>query len=148
MVAHAAPRPDFASRTGITGESRTPAADTYKDFDTFCAKAIAGIGKLPDTVADRSIPIRLKRARRGEVETFRKRDAEHEASEIKARLAAWCAANIEKVCAARPEIPEQLSDRQADCCEPLLAVADLTGGDRAVLVIACPCQVSPVQLRG
>ena len=34
----------------------------YKDFSTFCPKAIAGIGKLPDTVADRSIPIRLKRA--------------------------------------------------------------------------------------
>ena len=30
---------------------------TYKDFSTFCPKAIAGIGKLPDTVADRSIPI-------------------------------------------------------------------------------------------
>ncbi len=32
-----------------------------RDFDTFCPKAIAGIGRLPDTVADRSIPIRLKR---------------------------------------------------------------------------------------
>ncbi|HEY3926834.1 MAG TPA: primase alpha helix C-terminal domain-containing protein, partial [Candidatus Koribacter sp.] len=35
-------------------------ADT-KDFQTFCPKAIAGIGHLPDTVADRSIPILLKR---------------------------------------------------------------------------------------
>ena len=33
------------------------AAISYKDFSTFCPKAIAGIGKLPDTVADRSIPM-------------------------------------------------------------------------------------------
>jgi len=102
---------------------------SYKDFETFCAKAIAGIGKLPDTVADRSIPIRLKRARRGEVERFRKRDADREASEIKARLAEWCGSNLERLRAARPEIPVELSDRQADCCEPLLAIADFAGSE-------------------
>ena len=39
---------------------------SYKDFSTYCAKAIAGIGKLPDTVADRSLPIRLERRAPGE----------------------------------------------------------------------------------
>ena len=33
----------------------------YKDFPTFSAKAIAGIGNLPDIIANRSIAIRLKR---------------------------------------------------------------------------------------
>ena len=33
----------------------------YRDFSTFCPKAIAGIGALPDTVTDRSIRIALKR---------------------------------------------------------------------------------------
>jgi 5S rRNA maturation endonuclease (ribonuclease M5) len=47
---------------------------SFKDFSTFCPKAIAGIGKLPDTVADRAIPIRLKRAAQDEkVERFRHR---------------------------------------------------------------------------
>jgi len=101
---------------------------TYKDFATFCPKAIAGIGKLPDTVADRSIPVRLKRAQRGKVERFRKREAEREASDISGKLAAWCAANTEKLSRARPEIPPLLSDRQADVSEPLLAIADLVGG--------------------
>jgi hypothetical protein len=32
-----------------------------KDFRVFCPKALAGIGALVDTVADRSLPIRLKR---------------------------------------------------------------------------------------
>jgi Protein of unknown function (DUF3631)/Toprim-like len=105
---------------------------SYRDFETFCPKAIAGIGKLPDTVADRSIPIRLKRARPGEVQRFRRRDAEPEAGEIKSRLVAWCGASLETLRDARPEMPTSLSDRQADCCEPLLAIADLVGGDWSV----------------
>jgi hypothetical protein len=44
----------------------------FKDFSTYCPKAIAGIGKLPDTVQSRSIPIRLKRRAPGErIERFR-----------------------------------------------------------------------------
>lgn len=99
------------------------------DFGTFGAKALAGIGTLSDTVASRSIPIRLKRARRGKVKRFRRRDVEREAAEIKGKLASWCQVNAEKLRDAQPEIPEQLSDRQADCCEPLLAIADIAGCD-------------------
>ncbi len=115
---------------------------TYYDFSTFCPKVIAGIGRLPDTVADRSIPIRLKRARRGEVERFRERDAGHEAAGLKARLAVWAEQNLETLRNAQPSIPDALSDRQADCCEPPLAIADLAGGDwpvtaRQALVKLC-----------
>lgn len=118
------------------------AAIEFRDFSTFCPKAIAGIGKLPDTIADRSIPVRLKRAQRGRVERFRERDAEHEASDIRASLAAWCGSSLQRLRGARPEIPAALSDRHADCCEPLLAVADLAGGDwpqaaRTALVDLC-----------
>jgi hypothetical protein len=118
------------------------AAIDVKDFDTFSAKAIAGISRLPDTVADRSIPIRLKRAKRGEVCKFREREARQESSEIAGRLAAWATANLGALREARPEIPAQLSDRQSDTCEPLLAIADLAGGEwpktaRAALVALC-----------
>ena len=43
-----------------------------RDFSTFSAKAIAGIGnRLPDTVKDRAVPIALKRKLRSEgVERF------------------------------------------------------------------------------
>lgn len=104
------------------------AAIEVRDFSTFCPKAIAGIGKLPDTVADRSIPIRLKRARRRQVERFRERDAAEETSVLVAKIAGWCQRNLEKLRSKRPEIPEKLSDRQADVCEPLLAIAELAGG--------------------
>lgn len=115
---------------------------SYKDFSTFCPKAIAGIGRLPDTVADRSIPIRLKREPRRTVERFRERNAEAEAAPIKSRLGGWLKASIESLRDARPEIPSSLSDRQADCCEPLLAIADLAGGEwpkaaRRALVELC-----------
>ena len=33
------------------------------NFNVFCPKVLAGIGMLPDTVADRSVPIRLERRR-------------------------------------------------------------------------------------
>ena len=101
---------------------------TYQDFKTFCPKAIAGIGRLPDTVEDRSISIRLKRAPRGTVERFRKRDAGRQVQEHIAQIVAWCQAHIEDLRNARPTIPSALSDRQADVCEPLLAIADAVGG--------------------
>ena len=103
---------------------------TVVDFETFCPKAIAGIGRLSDTTASRSIPIRMKRAPRRQVTRFRKRDAElqREASEIFGKLAAWCKSNLETLRQGRPQIPDALSDRQADVCEPLLAIADLAGG--------------------
>jgi hypothetical protein len=112
------------------------------DFRTFSAKALAGIGALSDTVASRSIPLRMKRVRSGEVQRFRKRDVESETSENRAKLSAWSQANVESLRAARPEIPLQLSDRQADCCEPLIAIADLAGGQwpeaaRRALVELC-----------
>ena len=101
---------------------------SYKDFSTFCPKAIAGIGKLPDTVADRSIPIRLKRAARGEiVERFRHREVVPEADALKAKLQQWAASAMDRVRNARPTLPSELSDRQQDGAEPLLAIADLAG---------------------
>ena len=61
----------------------------FKDFSTFCPKAIAGIGKLPDTVADRAIPVRLERRAPGErVDRFRRREVEPQAQQLRQRLAA------------------------------------------------------------
>jgi hypothetical protein len=101
------------------------------DFAVFCPKAFAGIGSLPDTVTDRCIPVRLKKKRREEsVQRFRRREAEATARPIRERLEVWanCAETISGLSSARPSIPDQLSDRQADICEPLLAIADAAGG--------------------
>jgi uncharacterized protein DUF3631 len=103
-----------------------------KEFRVFCPKALAGIGKLPDTIADRSIPIIMARRKRGQnVEKFRARDAEVIAKPVAVALEAWASRpqTLEILRAARPTMPNALSDRATDICEPLLAIADMAGGD-------------------
>jgi hypothetical protein len=104
--------------------------DEVRDFPVFCPKALAGIGPLPDTVADRSIPIRLKRKRRDErVRRFRRRDVNRDASPIRVALErAFGQQVIDTLRDARPDLPAALHDRAQDVMEPLLAIADLAGG--------------------
>jgi hypothetical protein len=103
---------------------------TFRDFSTFCPKAIAGIGRLPDTVAGRAIPIRLKRAAPGEsVERFRRRDVETETRSLREQVECWSALFADMLLGARPELPIALTDRQQDGAEPLLAIADAVGGE-------------------
>jgi hypothetical protein len=107
------------------------AADmTVKDFHVFGPKAIAGIGKLPDTVADRSIPIRMKRrASKERVERFRRRHLKGRGDEMQKRIAAWITPDLQQLRDANPDLPDVLSDRQLDGCEPLVAIADHAGED-------------------
>jgi hypothetical protein len=102
----------------------------FKDFSTFCPKAIAGIGKLPDTVQSRSIPIRLKRKAPGEtVERFRERDVTDQARPLRDALQFVALGVVPELAPARPELPDELGDRAQDVWEPLLAIADLAAGD-------------------
>jgi Protein of unknown function (DUF3631) len=97
-----------------------------KQFPVFGPKALAGIGKLPDTVTDRAIPVRmLKRKRSEPVEKFRVRTATGEAASIVAGLVAALAAQPP---AFEANLPIELPDRAADAWEPLLAIADAAGG--------------------
>ena len=103
---------------------------SYRDFPVFGPKAIAGIGKLPDTIADRSVPIELRRRRAGEgVARFRVRKAEREGLSLRDAATAWAEANIERLSSAEPQLPDELDDRAQDIIEPLLAIADEVGGE-------------------
>ena len=63
--------------------------DTVGNFSVYSAKALAGIGTLPATVADRSLPIRLKRRKRSEkVERLRRREAEQSGHALRDQVAA------------------------------------------------------------
>ncbi len=120
-----------------------------RDFSTFSPKAIAGIGRLPDTVGDRCIPIKLKRKLPTETcERFRERLARPVADGLRARTVRWVKANLKKLRESRPSLPEELNDRQQDVCEPLLAIADLAGGEwplraRRALLDLCTGQAIP-----
>jgi hypothetical protein len=102
---------------------------TTRDFTTFGPKAIAGIGTLPGTIADRAIPIVLKRRTKAEkIDRWRNRDGQLAAKPIGAALAASVTAVLTALRTARPALPDELNDRQQDVWEPLLAIADEADG--------------------
>ncbi len=96
-----------------------------KAFKTFAPTGIASIGALSGTLADRSIPLVMRRARADErIEVFRSDRAHHE--RILARKAArWAADNFKALSEADPVFPPALFNRSADNWRPLLAIADL-----------------------
>lgn len=99
-------------------------------FATWCAKAIALIGKLPGTLEDRSVIISLKRKNLGEqIEIFRIDRAAPEFATLNRKAVRWAADNLDALRKADPETPSALNDRASDNWRPLLAVADLAGNE-------------------
>jgi putative DNA primase/helicase len=96
-----------------------------KCFSTWCPKAIAMIGRLPETLSDRCITIRMHRKRKSEICD---RVREFDGSSLRRRCEEFVHANAEAIRTARPVVPAELGDRAADIWEPLLVLADLAGG--------------------
>jgi hypothetical protein len=104
---------------------------TVHHFSVFCAKAMSGIGtSLPDTVADRSIPIVLARRKKTEpVAKFRPRNYGPKAKQVREQLEAWAQQAIDGLTNSQPEVPDLGNDRAEEVCESLLAIADVAGGE-------------------
>lgn len=97
-------------------------------FSTWCPKAIALIGRLPDTLNDRSIVINMRRRKRGELcERFSAIDPHPELDEFGQKIARWTQDNFDALRRARPEA-EGIDLRLYDNWAPLLSVADVAGG--------------------
>jgi len=97
-------------------------------FNLWGAKALAGIGRLADTLMDRSIILELRRKLPGEnVERLRHAPAGLFET-LQRKLARFAQDYGATVGAARPEIPEELNDRAQDNWESMLAIADIAGG--------------------
>jgi hypothetical protein len=98
-----------------------------EELPAYCAVALAGLDDLPDTIRTRSVIIRMRRRKPSErVEPWRHRIHAPQGQQIADRLEDWSKSFTE---IAWPEIPNGIEDRNADVWEPLLAVADLAGGD-------------------
>jgi Protein of unknown function (DUF3631) len=97
-------------------------------FSTWAPVAIAMIGRLPSTLEDRSISIRLQRRRADEpLEVFRL--DQHDNLKRLGRMAARFAADhFDRLREATPIMPSTLENREADNWLPLLAIADAAGG--------------------
>jgi putative DNA primase/helicase len=98
-------------------------------FSTWCPKAIALIGKLPGTLDDRSIEIRMGRRTSGErVVRLRQDRIGAECSDARQQAARWTADHLCALQDADPHVPAALHDRAADCWRSLLTLADRAGG--------------------
>jgi hypothetical protein len=117
-------------RTGATvlrtvGEQHEP-----KRFSTFSPKLLAGLGGLPDTLESRCVPIQMhRRLPHEQAERLRVRVVRPEAEQLAEQLDNVSSRAVWILEGAFPEIPDELGDRAADCAEPLLAIADLAGGN-------------------
>jgi putative DNA primase/helicase len=121
------------------GHSRTGRAwrtnpDTFEpeSFPCFAAAALAGIGRLPPTIADRSIPVLLKRKLAGEQADKLKRREKQSMTPLRARIHRWITDNATAI-ADRIQsgkcIIDLGNDRAEENWEPLFALADQAGGD-------------------
>jgi putative DNA primase/helicase len=101
-------------------------------FRTWCAKAIGMIGRLPETLSDRSIIVRLRRRAPAEViERLRRAKIHGELEPIRRCAMRWVQDHRQELEAQRdgdPPLPEALNDRAQDNWRPLIAIADVAGG--------------------
>jgi putative DNA primase/helicase len=123
----------------LNSSHRRPAAsvirlvgDDYEPrrFSTWCPKIIATIGKLPGTLEDRSIQIRMRRKTAEEkVEPWRPKVLGEICEPLRRQASRWAADNLKAVGEADPTMPDKLNDRAADCLRPLFAIANVAGAD-------------------
>ena len=122
-----------------------------EEISSYAAVALAGLGWLPDTILSRSVIIRMRRrAPEERIEAFRRRVHAPIGEALRRRLAGWAATILNEATEARPDMPAGVEDRDADVWEPLLAVADIAGGDwpqrardAAVKLVAVAKQAEP-----
>ena len=125
-IVNGSQRHDSANVMRSVGDDHEP-----RHFNTWCPKAISGIGGLHDTVRDRSIVIHMERRppNRGDLPRWRDRDKQA-IKDIRRRVARFINDNADSILAQRNELafPPGLQDRARDAWESPLAIADCAGG--------------------
>ena len=100
-------------------------------FTVFAPVVMAGIGKLPATIQDRSVVVMMRRkAPHEKVDKYRIRRDRPGLQRVHERVSEWSkdVRDVAKIYASNGiDIP--VDDRQADVWEPLLIVAQLAGGN-------------------
>lgn len=104
-----------------------------RQFSTHCPVAMAGIelyNRLPPATMSRSIVIHLERAVGDEVqEEYDERIHRQNIKVLGRKLARWCQDNYEKLKSLDPVLPHGVKNRQADKWRPLMAIAQVAGGN-------------------
>ena len=103
-------------------------SNTVRGFNVFAPVATAGIGKLPPTLGDRSIPLRMRRARKDERLLPLRSDRATVEHELMAKAIRWAADHFNALSGMDPEIPDWMFNRVADNWRPLFMIAEAAGG--------------------
>lgn len=101
---------------------------------TFCPKAIALIGALPEAMMDRAIAVELERKLSTEEVEPVSGEGPDDLTFLHSRIRRWVADNANSLSLIKPEKVGVLNDRAEDNYRPLLAIATQLGGlwlDRA-----------------
>ena len=114
----------YAARVIDAGGDHKP-----KFFPTWGPKFIALIGKLPVTLASRSIHIEMRRKTAGETVQPLRGDRIDHLTPLCRQAARWWWDNSIRLRAIEPEVPPELYGRAADNWRPLLAIAEAAGGE-------------------
>lgn len=94
-------------------------------FNVWCAKAISGIGHLPETIKDRSIILELRRKLPNEKKQRLRHADQSQWLKIKRQCLRWVQDHIQQIRTIRPQLPEQLNDRAQDNWESLFIIAQV-----------------------
>ena len=103
-----------------------------QEFDAFGFRALALIGKVWDTVADRAVMIPMQRKPRAvRVARFQESAVEQVGHDFGRQSRRWTSDSLAKLQAAYDEVPRPLwlGDRDCDNWAGLFAVASVAGGD-------------------
>jgi hypothetical protein len=115
-------------------------------YKVFGPKVMCGInnGKLPDTIKDRCIAIRMRRRPKNAANEAFYPDTIKQSQEwedLTAKITQWVDENRERLEMQRPEPITEISDRKWEISECLVAIAELMGlGDEARDAIIALCQ--------
>jgi putative DNA primase/helicase len=107
----------------VVGEALEP-----RSFSTFSAVAIAFIGRLPDTLHDRSIVITLKRRMASERIVPYRADRAGHLDTLARQAARWAKDHAAEIAELDPVMPAGVINREGDNLRALLGVADAAGG--------------------
>lgn len=122
------------------GDSYTPTK-----FNTWGAKALAGIGQVADTLMDRALIFQLRRKLPHEdVERIRYA-APGLFDGLRSKLARFAEDCSDQVKQARPPLPHSLNDRAQDNWEPLLAIAMTASGEWLQLGTTAALKLSSIE---
>jgi hypothetical protein len=114
-----------------------------ENFPTWCPKVIGLSGsKLPDTIFDRAIPIKLQRKTKDQKTSPLRDIMPNLWLEYRRKFIRLAHDIADQVRTARPAIPTGMNDRAEDAWLPLLTIAEIVGGDWPALAKAAALKLS------